>query len=243
MQPRADDVLTIIPARKGSRGLPGKNSRPLLGHPLVSWTISQALSDPQCGLVHVSTDCNAVADVAKSLGADVPYSRPERLATDTSTTMSVIDYALDHYRSKGHEFSFVVLAEPTSPIRKPGDFGRAVSRLRASDGRFESLVTVARAMNHPAHAKRIVDGRLVPVTSVEDAWARRQDLPDVYAPYTVAFVAHVEALLDSQTFYGQRCMPLVLDRFQAYEVDDEYDFACVEAVMELALKRGYVDPI
>ena len=243
MQPRADDVLTIIPARKGSRGLPGKNSRPLLGHPLVSWSISQALADPGCGRVHVSTDCNYVSDIAKSLGADVPYLRPERLATDTSTTMSVIAHALDHYRSRGDEFAFVVLAEPTSPIRKPGDLGRAVSRLRDAGGEYDSLVTVARATNHPSHAKRIVNGRLIPVTSVEDAWARRQDLPDVYAPYTVAFVAHVEALLDSQTFYTERCMPLVLDRFQAYEVDDEYDFICVEAIMELALERGYVDPI
>ena len=243
METRSDDVLTIVPARKGSQGLPGKNSRTLLGHPLISWTVSQALADPGSGLVHVSTDCGSLSKIAKSLGADVPYVRPEQLATNTATTMSVIAYAIDYYRSRGREFSFVVLAEPTTPIRKPGDIGRAVSMLRDSVGRFDSLITVAPTPNHPDHVKRIIDGRLVPVTDVEDAWARRQDLPVMYAPYSVAFVSHVGALLNMQTFYGERCMPLVLDRFQAYEIDDEYDFICVEAVMELALRRGDIEPV
>lgn len=201
------------------------------------------MREPSCGLVHVSTDCPRIAAIAQTMGADVPYLRPSELASDLSTTMSVIEYALDFYEVSGQTFDYVLLAEPTSPLRRPGDFALAIDSLERHSLQFDTLVTVAPIANHPLHAKRIVKSRLTPFLPVVDAWARRQDLPPVFAPYTVAFVGKVAALRETQTYYGDRCLPLVLDRFQAYEIDDEYDFNCVEAVMSLALNRGYIEEL
>ena len=225
------DVLAIVPARKGSKGLPGKNLRKLDGRHLVEWSIKQALDSATVSLVHVSTDCSVTADLAKSMGADAPYLRPSSLATDEATTFSVVEFALEHYASKSRTFDYVVLVEPTSPLRKKDDLDRAVTLLVESQAEFDSLVTVGRVRDHPSIVKRIHDSRVVPWDTNLKQPTRRQDLEAAWFPFGVAYVAKTDVLLEEQTFYTKRCMGMPLERFQEYEIDDEFDFLCVETIL------------
>lgn len=224
-------VLAVIPARDGSKGLPGKNTRPLAGKPLLVWSIEQALESAHVTVVHVSTDGERTAEIAREAGADVPYLRPASLATDEATTQSVIEFALDHYAAAGSTFDYVVLVEPTSPLREPGDIDRAITTLLANADDFDSLVTLGPVQTHPSITKRLADSRVVPFFGEVQVASRRQDLDTAYFPYGVAYVAKTGVLLAEGTFYTSRCMGMVVERHQAYEIDDVYDFVCVEAVL------------
>src|SRR5215471_6813557 len=115
-------ALAIIPARSGSKGLPGKNIRNLCGKPLVTWSIEAARKSRHLDLVLLSTDSAEIADIARNSGAAVPFLRPGELATDQAPTFEVVRHALTFYRSEmGREFDYTVLMEPTSPLREDDD--------------------------------------------------------------------------------------------------------------------------
>ena len=225
------EVLAVIPARKGSKGLPGKNIKDLLGRPLVEWSIRQALASSVVSLVHVSTDCEVTADLSRAAGADVPYLRPYWLATDEATTYSVIEYALDFYAERGQDFDYVVLVEPTSPLRKPDDIDRAVSMLVEHNDDFDSLVTIGPVHDHPSIMKRFEGPGVTPWIPGSDYSARRQDLETAWFPYVIAHVAKTFTLRAEKTFYSSRCMGMSIERYQSFEIDDIYDFLCIESVM------------
>ena len=228
----APSVLGIIPARRGSKGLPGKNIRQLAGKPLVTWSIEQALASRLLTVVHVSTDCETTARIALDAGAHVPYMRPDHLATDEATTQSVIEYALKHYAEvQDMNFDFVTLLEPTSPLRATGDIDRAVSRLRDNAADFDSLVTLGFVGPHPSVTKQFAGSRVIPFCAERASSARRQDFDEAYFPYVIAHVAKTSTLLTEMTFYSERCMGMPIERYQSFEIDDIYDFICVEAVM------------
>jgi len=114
-------ILALIPARGGSKGLPGKNIKPLLGKPLIAWTIEQAKASKYVDRVVVSTDDDEIAEVAIRYGAEVPFLRPKELARDDSPTIDAILHALDFFSDKGERFDLLALLEPTSPLRDSED--------------------------------------------------------------------------------------------------------------------------
>jgi|SRR6185503_1991908 len=225
-------IIAVIPARAGSKGLPGKNIRPLCGKPLIAWSIEAALKSRYVDEVLVSTDGEDIARIAAEHGAQVPFRRPAELATDTSTTLSAVQHALDYYRARGREFDLLVLLEPTSPLREDGDIDSILERLTAHWNRFDAIVSVGEVREHPAIMKRLRGEEIEPYcTNVKHA-TRRQDNPPAYFPYGVAYVAKVPTLLAEGTFYPQRCTYYVVKRYQGYEIDDLHDFLCIEAVMK-----------
>lgn len=232
-------VLAVIPARSGSKGLPGKNVRPLLGKPLVQWSIEQAKEAATIDVVHVSTDSRDIAAIALAQGADVPYLRPTNLATDTATTSSVLQYALEFYETNGQSFDYLVLLEPTSPLRRPADIDKVVKRLHDRREVFDSILTLAPMACHPSTAKSVDEGGLVkPFCPQRASNARRQDLAPAYFPYVIAHAVKVPAFLRENSVYTKRSGGYVVERWQAYEIDDEVDFRCVEAVMQYELDKG-----
>ena len=106
---RDKKILAIIPARGGSKGLPGKNIKPLLGKPLIGWTIEQALASEYIDEIFVSTDSREIADVAETFGVQVPDLRPEELANDTASSMDFILYTLYLLEKRGKKFSYIVI--------------------------------------------------------------------------------------------------------------------------------------
>jgi CMP-N-acetylneuraminic acid synthetase len=225
-------VIAIVPARGGSKGLPGKNIRPLCGKPLVAWSIEKALRSQHLDTVVVTTDSPELAAVARSHGAEVPFLRPAELATDHASTYDAIRHTLAYYRDRERrQFDYTVLLEPTSPLREDDDIDRM---LRALDGRrseFDAIVSVGRVTEHPSIMKRLERDAIAPFCPELLTAPRRQDAAPAYFPYGVAYIAKTDRLLEENTFYTRRCMGFPIKRYQNFEIDDIYDWICVEQVM------------
>jgi CMP-N,N'-diacetyllegionaminic acid synthase len=231
--------VAIIPARGGSKGLPGKNILPICGKPLIGWSIEQALRSTYIDTVVVSTDSAEIAEVAKYHGAEVPFLRPPEIATDTSTTFEAVVHALAHYESKlAKSFSYVLLLEPTAPLRETSDVDQMLEKLDRLAEDFDAVISIGEMTLHPLLSKSCQDNRLVSTFGRPESGSRRQDLREIFWPFGGLYAIKTGILLSCQTFYPERLTFHKLKRYQCYEIDDFYDFLCVEAVMkyEWALK-------
>lgn len=227
-------VIGIIPARAGSKGLPGKNWRPLCGKPLIAWTIEKALKSRYLDVIVVSTDGEKLAALSRTHGADVPFLRPAELAGDRSSSYDLIRHALDHYRTNSaREFAYTMLLEPTSPLREDDDIDRIIEALHANANEFDSIVSLGRIGEHPSIVKRFAGREIAPFFSGLAQGGRRQDNEPAYFPFGIGYLAKTERLLAENTYYLPRCMGYEIKRYQNYEIDDLYDFVCVESVMKL----------
>ena len=230
-------VLGIIPARGGSKGLPGKNVRQLCGKPLIAWTIEKAKKSRYLDVILVTTDSQEIADIACQYSAYVPFLRPADLASDYSTTYDVVCHALSYCRDEeGREFEYTALLEPTSPLREDDDIDRMLELLDDSADEFDSIISVGKGTEHPSIMKRLVGKRMEPFCPELAKPTRRQDHTPAYFPYGVAYIAKSLVLLKERTFYTRRGLSFLIKRYQNYEIDDLYDFVCVESVMKYEWK-------
>ena len=226
-------VIAIIPARGGSKGLPGKNIRNLCGKPLIAWTIEKAKKSEYIDVILVSTDSQEIAEIAKNYGAVVPFLRPADLASDASPTYDAINHALDYYRqTESQEFEYTVLLEPTSPLREDGDIDRMLEILDGRQDEFDSIISVGEVSEHPSIIKRLNGDKMEPFCPELTQTTRRQDNMPAYFPYGVGYIAKTSYLLEEKTFYTNRSTFYSIKRYQNYEIDDEYDFLCVASVMK-----------
>jgi CMP-N,N'-diacetyllegionaminic acid synthase len=225
-------VLALIPARGGSKGLPRKNVLDVGGKPLIVWSVEAGLASKRVDAVVVSTDDREIADVALGAGAEVPFMRPAELAADTSPSIDAVLHALDALAADGREFDMLALLEPTSPLRTAGDIDRAVELLIAHAD-ADAVVSVGEVhMEHPSIVKRIEGDRLTPYVPEALKATRRQDLDRAYFPYGVVYLSRVESLRATRSFYPEKTMPMLIERWQNYEIDDVYDLVCVSAILE-----------
>lgn len=222
-------ILGLILARGGSKRLPAKNIRPLAGKPLIAWSIEAGRACSAIADVVVSTDDAQIAEVARAHGAWVPFLRPPALAEDTSTSADAALHALAHLREQeGRNYDVVILLEPTSPLRASTDLPGVAELLARRWDETDAVVSIGRVqLENPAYTKRLdADGRLTPWVAQgaqgETAWF----------PYGVAYAVKTEALERHRTFYPPRVLGYTIQRWQNYEVDDLFDFLCVEAVMQ-----------
>jgi len=226
-------AIAIIPARSGSKGLPGKNIKELCGKPLIGWTIEKAKKAGHLDVVLVTTDNQGIADIASQCGAVVPFLRPADLATDQATTMDAVRHVLNYYRvTEGREFDYTVLLEPTSPLREDDDIDKMLAMLDAKANEFDAIVSVGAVTEHPSIMKRLSGDKMEPFCPELAQTTRRQDNSPAYFPFGVAYIAKTTVLLEENTFYPRRCMPFPIKRYQNYEIDDMYDFICVENIMK-----------
>ena len=227
-------ILGIIPARGGSKGLPGKNIKMLMGKPLLAWSVEQALASRYIDKVVVSTDSEMIASVAKRYGAEAPFLRPKKLASDGASSIDVIFHAADYYGKQNEFFDYLALLEPTSPLRKTDDMDNALKLLIDNSGSADSLVSVGEIqLESPYIAKSIIDGYVSPLIKMKSKNIfQRQQLPKTYFPYGVIYASKAGALEKKRTFYQKKTMPYFIERWQNYEIDDVYDFLCVGAVLK-----------
>ncbi|MFJ9450907.1 acylneuraminate cytidylyltransferase family protein [Herbaspirillum sp. NPDC101397] len=226
-------VVGIIAARGGSKGLPGKNWREICGKPLIAWTIEKALKSRYLDVVMVSTDSEEIAAIAVQYGAQVPFLRPPELATDMASSYDVIRHVLAHYEQEGgRQFGYTMLLEPTSPLREDDDIDKVIEALDDNSEVFDSIVTLGAVGEHPSIIKRFAGSEVVPFCPELKQTTRRQDNETAYFPFGVAYLAKTPVLLSENTFYTKRCMGFEIKRYQNYEIDDIYDFLCVETIMK-----------
>ena len=233
-------IIGFIPARGGSKGLPRKNIKPLLGKPLIAWTIEQALASKYLDRVVVSTDDKEITEISKKYGAEVPFMRPKELATDNSTTSDVILHVLNWFENAEQKFDYLALLEPTSPLREKNDVDNGIMKLINNENKADSLVSVGEiALEHPFISKKISDkGYVKPFYEVSKTHiTRRQDIPKAYFPYGVLYLSKVSTIKKYKTFYQKKTMPMLIKRWQNYEIDDIWDFVCIEAILKSLLEK------
>lgn len=218
-------TLALVPARGGSKGLPGKNIRTLCGKPLIAWTIDAArnagaLAD---AVIACSTDDPRIASVAAQHGAETPFRRPDALASDDATSVDVAIHALDWYReNRGLVFDRLLLLQPTSPLRTPDDVDRAVNAFDRGD--CDSLVGVCEATESPYRMYvRTMQGCIEPLLGDRDQFQRRQDLPEVLVENGAMYIVRVESLVRHRSFVAGRCVPYVMPRQRSVDIDTEED--------------------
>jgi len=225
--------IAIIPARSGSKGLPGKNIRNLCGKPLIEWSIESGLQSQYLDEVMVTTDSREIADISAKAGAAVPFLRPAELARDDSTTLDAVEHALDYYRQRlNREFDYVVLLEPTSPIREKDDIDNMIEKIVMHEECFDSIVSIGEVHEHPSIMKKLHGDLLEPYCDELPLTTRRQDNPPAYFPYGVAYITKTTVLLAERTFYTGRTTWYKIRRHQNYEIDDIYDFLAIESIMK-----------
>ncbi len=233
-------ILAVIPARGGSRGLPGKNLKELGGVPLVGHSIAAARAVAHVRRTIVSTDDEQVAAVSRSLGAEVPFLRPAELATDTAPTGPVIAHALAAAEAQGDApYDAVLLLEPTSPVRDPARIAEAVALLSAHPA-ADGVVSVSVPGFDPMSTGVEVDrgGAIRRAFPEAAGQTRRQDSPRTFLKlngnfylWRAEFVRRLErSWLDEGSF-----LALEIPETQAFSIDTPYDFDLVEAVVRAGL--------
>jgi CMP-N,N'-diacetyllegionaminic acid synthase len=230
---KGNRILGLIPARGGSKGVPRKNLRELLGKPLIAWSIDQALASDCIDRLIVSTEDEEIAEVAKQNGADVPFMRPMEFADDDSPVSAAILHALECLKQKGEIYDIVILIECTSPVRYPGDIDNAIATLVENETAESVVGAVKLTHEHPAWTFRLSNGYLtsfIPGGHLSDN-CRRQALEPTYLPYSL-YVTWCTNFERYKTFYQPRTLPYPLNREQMAEVDDEIDFFIAESIMK-----------
>ncbi len=223
-------VLAVIPARAGSRRLPGKNTRSLLGKPLIAWTIDFARTIPWFSALHVSTDSPAIAAVAERHGVPVPRLRPAALASDEAGSVDVVVELLSWYRAAGRTFDAVALLQPTTPVRFAGRWEQA-RELLGSD--CDGVIGVSAADVHPYLALRAsADGYVRHWLPDAVAVTRAQDYPPAYAINGSLYLVRTEALLAQRSFCPQRCRFVVCSEpVENVDIDTPIDWRMAEVVV------------
>jgi CMP-N,N'-diacetyllegionaminic acid synthase len=230
-------IVAIVPARGGSKGLPGKNIREMCGKPLIAWSITQATESRYIDEVLVSTDSQAIADAAVKYGAIAPFLRPEYLAADTSSSIDVLLHAIDHLAQSGRAYDYVVLLEPTSPLRDVADIDGAIELLM-NTGEAESVVGVTKAEgSHPAYLFSLGNKILRPMLGSQPTGLRRQDLQgEYYYLEGSVYVSSVPALTKHRSFYHSNAAAWVVERYKSIEIDELCDFIAAEALMKAKIE-------
>ncbi|MEJ7891578.1 MAG: acylneuraminate cytidylyltransferase family protein [Solirubrobacteraceae bacterium] len=215
-------VLGLIPARGGSKGLPGKNLRRLDGASLVELTHRAALASEALDRVILSTDDEAIAEAGRAAGVEVPFMRPADLAGDAAPMLAVVQHAITALEAE-LEIGWVVILQPTSPLRRPEDVRGAVELARSSGA--DSVVGVVELPLDvsPDYVMRVDDGRLVPFLERGADLTRRQEARPAYKRDGTVYVVRRDVAVGG-SLYGDDCRPYLVDSEASLSIDTAADW-------------------
>lgn len=227
-------ATAFIFARGGSKGLPGKNIRPLAGKPLIAWSIEHALAVKRIDRVIVSTDSEEIASVAQKYGAEVPFIRPAELARDDSPEWLAWRHALVYLQEKDGILPAVMVSLPaTAPLRSSTDVEHCLDEFEK--GNADIVITVSEARRSPYFnmVKANEDGTVCLVIPPQSAIARRQDVPIVYDMATVAYVVRPEFVLINNGIFEGRVRAVQVPMERAVDIDTLFDFQMAECFLKV----------
>lgn len=241
----ATDPRTVcfVFARGGSKGLPGKNIKPLAGKPLIAHSIAVARACPRIETVIVSTDDPAIADVAREWGAEVPFLRPAELATDTAAEWLAWRHAIDWFERERGPFDVFLSLPPTSPFRSAADVEACIDAL-LSDPRADAVITVREAERSPYFNMVSLDpqgyaGLVIPPPG---GIARRQDAPKVYDITTVAYAVRPAYIRRADRLFDGAVRSVQVPAERALDIDTPYDFELAQAIALIRAGRPDAQP-
>lgn len=230
------NIIGLIPARGGSKKLPGKNIKDLHGKPLISYTIDAALKSSMLDRVIVTTDDEAIASAALQYKAEVPFMRPAELASDTSPDRPVIIHAVEWLKeNENYSVDAVALLRPTTPFKTAELIDSCIKKLNESDYSAIRTVTRSEGVFHPYWQLKSVDGYLqVFLDDVDlNKYYQRQLLPECYRVNGVVDLMKTDALMNGDTQYGDKIGFIELEESSAVDIDTEFDFNLCEYLMSV----------
>jgi CMP-N,N'-diacetyllegionaminic acid synthase len=225
------NITCVIGARGGSKGLAGKNIRPLLGKPLIAWSIEQAKAAPEITRVVVSTDSTVIADVARKFGAEVPFMRPPELANDTAGKWQVWQHALRECELfYGERIDALVDLDCTSPLRDVGDISGAIAQYLAAG--VDAVFSVCQARKNPYfNMLEVTDGCLKISKALPSAVVRRQDAPAVYEHVASIYVLSPDYVRRGTGLLSGCTRGYDIGQEKSLDIDSEFDFELIEFLM------------
>lgn len=221
--------IAIIPARAGSKRLPGKNKKLLSGKPLIAWTIEAALQSTFIDEVIISTDDADIITITKGLGAKAPFVRPKELTSDTASSFDVLVHALNYVKNEGIEYQNVVFLQPTSPLRTAKHIDEAC-RL------FEELEAKSVVSMTPAEHPIEWFGEIGSDLSLDAFFSsislkRSQDYTTKFRINGAIYICQIRALLENKSFFFKSgSVAYIMDRLTSVDIDDEMDFKIAEYI-------------
>lgn len=226
-------ILGIIPARGGSKGVPGKNIKLLGELPLLAYTAKSALASKQLSKVILSTDSPSIAAVAQHYGIEVPFLRPETLATDTASSIAVVQHAVSYLENQGEFFDAVCLLQPTSPFRPKGFIDLAIQKFIHDD--VDALVSVL-PVPHEFNPHWVFEpnekGLLQIATGEQEIIKRRQDLPPAYFRDGALYITKTSVIKEG-SFYGAKLSYIENNPAFYVNIDTEADWEKATAQLPL----------
>lgn len=216
-------ILAVIPARGGSKGIIRKNIKEFIGKPLICWTIDAARTVLEDSYICVSTDDESIIETVESYSLKVPFRRPNSLATDTSSTNDVIVHAINYYKEIGRDFDWVLLLQPTSPLRN-GKHLKDVLEL-CSDT-VDMIVSVKSSHAATVLCQENREGYLR--LSINEDGSRRQNMPPYYEYNGAIYLINVKALLDNGIHGIKRIKKYVMNSIESIDIDDICDLELAE---------------
>ncbi|NOX66216.1 MAG: acylneuraminate cytidylyltransferase family protein [Chlorobi bacterium] len=232
---KSNDILAIIPARSGSQRLQNKNILPIAGKPMIVYTIEQALLSRHLEEVFVSTDDQEVADIAIRYGANVPFIRPKELSSNDATIFDVVKHAVEYLKNSGRFFKYVLLLQPTSPLRESTHIDESIDLLeeRNADG----IISVCN-IDHPLQwVNNLPENKSMVGFLRHDLKSRRsQDYEKLYRLNGAIYIAKVGPLLHNNSFFLEsNIYAYVMDRLTSIDVDTDEDLLLASLLIEKRL--------
>jgi len=222
-------VLGIIPARGGSKTIPRKNLRLLAGKPLIAWTIEEAQKSQYIDRLILSSEDAETIRVAKEWGCEVPFVRPAHLAEDETPGIEPVIHAI---KNIGEMYDYIVLLQPTSPLRSVNDIDGCISC--CLEEAVPVCVSVSVVDKSPYWMYILNDHqRLFPLMQSNHSIERRQELPPVYTLNGAVFVAQTDFLLKEKSFITEETLAYIMPAERSWDIDDEMDFICCEMIKNL----------
>lgn len=222
--------IAVITARSGSKGVKDKNIRQLEGKPLLAYTVEAALRSGCFDCVHVSTDSEEYAKIAKAYGADVPFLREASLATDTAGTWDVLRACVEQYDRLGQKFDTVTLLQPTSPLRDVLDIQKAFQIFEEKHA--QSVVSVCEAEHSPMLCNTLgTDGSMDGFLDLNKV-GRRQDMETYYRLNGAIYIQTTTLLMEQGNLYGSGAYAYVMSQEHSIDIDTELDFLIAETIIK-----------
>mgnify|MGYP001240612550 CR=1 FL=1 len=225
------EVLSIIPARGGSKGLPKKNIKLLKGKPLIAYTIEAAKKSKLITRTIVTTEDLQIANIAKEYEAEVPFIRPMDLALDHSKSIYVVLHCINWLKDNdGYIPDIIVFMQPTSPLRNHKHVDAAIQQYKNS--KAKSVISVCESEHSPYWANKIENNRLRPLIELPLENPRRQDLPITYRYNGAIYITSTNTLTKDKTFIND-VEPYVMTQEDSVDIDTFIDYKLAEAIIDL----------
>jgi CMP-N,N'-diacetyllegionaminic acid synthase len=225
-------IMALIPARGGSKGLPGKNIKEICGLPLIAHSINAAKGSKYINKIVISTDSEEIANVGLDHGAEVPFMRPSELASDTALAPDAYIYTLKKLKD---DFNYVpdllIVLLPTSPLRDSKDIDLCIEKYFSENA--DSVISVVE-YEHPIERARVLNekGLMRNYLDSEVVLKNRQEYKKVFAPNGSIYVLNPNLLIEKKTYYFSKTFPYIMDREKSVDIDTLFDFQIAEFIMK-----------